>query len=73
MDTANVIDEPTGGCVYAASTTTSLTGPPSTLTPDTGAFGFTPGSVPLDVVGLLLLSTGVLATSTGLRVRRNRA
>ncbi len=73
MDTANVIDEPTGGCVYAASTTTPLTGPPSTLTPDTGAFGFTPGGVPLDVVGLLLLSTGVLATSTGLPVRRNRA
>jgi hypothetical protein len=70
MDTANVIDEPTGGCVYAAATTTSSSTTILTSTPDTGALG---GGLPLEVFALVLLSTGVLATSAGFRMRRNHS
>ncbi|MGC1184718.1 MAG: ice-binding family protein [Candidatus Dormiibacterota bacterium] len=74
MDTANLIDEPTGGCVYAAATTTTTpTSSTTTPTPGTGIYGVGPGGLPLSVIALTLICVGVLATSAGFSLRRNRA
>jgi len=74
MASDNIVDEPTGGCVYAASTTTSApTSSTTTPTPGTGAYAVGPGGVPLDLIALTLVCVGVLATSAGFSLRRKRA
>jgi hypothetical protein len=70
----NLVDEPPASCVFAAATTsTPTTATPTTATPTTGAFGVTPYGLPLLDIALALFTVGVLATSSGLWLRRHRA
>jgi hypothetical protein len=69
-----LVDEPPASCVFAAATTsTPTTATPTTATPTTGAFGVTPYGLPLLDIALALFTVGVLATSSGLWLRRHRA
>jgi len=64
---SNEITPPPIGCAFAAATTTSVT------TPTTGAFGLTPGGIPVLELALALFAVGVLTTSAGLWMRRSKA